>query len=110
MFGPKRSSLERLSRTRDPIKGQFNFCSTLFALRQVTGRQQVFPKTHESVYIVSCVGFMSRCVLEGGLHMHMFWHAPKLPQPSHRSPGSAMSAELSVGNVTTKAPKRRQPW
>ena len=58
MFGPKRSSLERLSRTQDPTKGQFNFSETPFALRQVTGR-------HASVYIVSCVGFVSRCVLEG---------------------------------------------
>ena len=37
------------------------------------------------------------------MHMHMFWHAPKLSQPSHRNPGSAMSAELSVGNVTNTA-------
>ena len=37
------------------------------------------------------------------MHMHMFWHAPKLAQPSHRSPGSAMSAEFSVGNVTNRA-------
>ena len=37
------------------------------------------------------------------MHMHMFWHAPKLTQPSHRSPGSAMSAESSVGNVTYRA-------
>ena len=39
------------------------------------------------------------------MHMHMFWHAPKLTQPSHRNPGSAMSAELPVGNVTNKAAK-----
>ena len=39
------------------------------------------------------------------MHMHMFWHAPKLTQPSHRSPGSAMSAECSVGNVTTEQQK-----
>ena len=44
------------------------------------------------------------------MHMHMFWHAPKLNQPSHRSPGSAMSAESSVGNVTNRAAKERQPW
>ena len=56
------------------------------------------------------LGFVSRCVLEGGMHMHMFWHAPKLTQPSHRSPGSAMSAESSVGNVTNRAAKERQPW
>ena len=31
-----------------------------------------FTRTHASVYIVSCVGFMSRCVLEGGIHMHVF--------------------------------------
>ena len=43
------------------------------------------------------------------MHMHMFWHAPKLTQPSHRSPGSAMSAESSVGNVTNRAAKERQP-
>ena len=41
------------------------------------------------------------------MHMHMFWHAPKLTQPSHRSPGSAMSAESSVGNVTNRAAKER---
>ena len=44
------------------------------------------------------------------MHMHIFGHAPKLTQPSHRNPGSAMSAELSVGNVTNKAAKGRQPW
>ena len=44
------------------------------------------------------------------MHMHMFWHAPKLTQPSHRSPGSAMSAESSVRNVTNRAAKERQPW
>ena len=44
------------------------------------------------------------------MHMHMFWHAPKLTQPSHRSPGSAMSAESSVGNVTNRAAKEREPW
>ena len=42
------------------------------------------------------------------MHMHMFWHAPKLTQPSHRNPGSAMIAELSVGNVTNTAAKRRK--
>ena len=42
--------------------------------------------------------------------MHMFWHTPNLTQPSQRNPGSAMSAELSVGNATNTAAKRRQPW
>ena len=41
------------------------------------------------------------------MHMHMFWHAPKLTQPSHRSPGSAMSAESSVENVTNRAAKEK---
>ena len=31
--GPKRSSLERLSRTQDPTKGQLNILTTPFALR-----------------------------------------------------------------------------
>ena len=31
-----------------------------------------FTRTHVRVYIASCVGFMLRCVLEGGMHMHMF--------------------------------------
>ena len=109
MFGPKRSSLERLSRTQDPSKGQFNFFETPFALRQVTGRQQVYENPCECVYCVLrwvCVALR----LGGGMHMHMFWHAPKLTQPSHRSPGSAMSAESSVGYVTYKAAKERQPW
>ena len=39
--------------------------------------------------------------------MHMFWHAPRLTQPSHRSPTSAMSAESSVENVTNRAAKER---
>ena len=56
------------------------------------------------------LGLCRRCVLEGGMHMHMFWHAPILMQPSHTSPGSAMSAESSVGNVTYRAAKERQPW
>ena len=42
--------------------------------------------------------------------MHMLWHAPILTQPSHRSPGSAMSAESSVGHVTYRAANERQPW
>ena len=56
------------------------------------------------------LGLCRRCVLEGEMHMHMYWHAPKLTQPSHRSPGSAMSAESSVGKVTNSAAKERQPW
>ena len=39
------------------------------------------------------------------MHMHMFWHAPELTQRSHRSPGSAMSAESSVGYVTNNLPE-----
>ena len=108
MFGPKRSSLERLSRTQDPTKGQFNFFTTLFALRQVTGRQQVYENPCECVYGV--LRWVCVALRLGGMHMHMFWHAPKLTQPSHRSPGSTMSAESSVGNVTNRAAKERQPW
>ena len=52
MFGPKRSSLERLSRTKDPTKGQFNFFTTLLALREVRGRQQVYENPCECVYCV----------------------------------------------------------
>ena len=52
VFGPKRSSLERLSTTQDPTKGQFNFFTTPFALRQVTGRQQVYENPCECVYCV----------------------------------------------------------
>ena len=40
------------------------------------------------------------------MHMHMFWHAPILTQPSHRSPGSAMSAESSVGKCYKQSSKR----
>ena len=42
MFGPKRRCLERLSRTKTPPRGKFNFLSTPFALRQVTGRRRPF--------------------------------------------------------------------
>ena len=28
--------------------------------------------TYLLTYLLSCVGFMSRCVLDGGMHMHMF--------------------------------------
>ena len=42
----------RLSRTQDPTKGQFNFFETPFALRQVTGRQQVYENPCECVYCV----------------------------------------------------------
>ena len=52
MFGPKRSSLETLSRTQDPTKGQLNFFETPFALRQVTGCQQVYENPCECVYCV----------------------------------------------------------
>ena len=52
MFGPKRSGLEELSRTQDPTKGQFNFLTTPFALRQVTGRQQVYENPCKCVYCV----------------------------------------------------------
>ena len=110
MFGPKRTSLERLSRTQDPTKGQINFFHDSLRPKNRSQVASRFTRTHASVYIVSCVGFVSRCVLEGGMHMHMFWHAPKITQPSHRSPGSAMSAESSVGNVTNIAAKKRQPW
>ena len=56
MFGLKRSSLERLSRTQYPTKGQFYFFTTPFALRQVTGRQQVYENPCE------CVDFVLRWV------------------------------------------------
>ena len=52
MFWPKRSSLGRLSRTQDPTKGQFNFFTTLFALRQVIGRQQAYENPCQCVYCV----------------------------------------------------------
>ena len=39
------------------------------------------------------------------MHMHMFMACSQTTQPSHRNPGSAMSAELSVGNVTNKQQK-----
>ena len=110
MFGPKGSSLERLSRTQGPIKGQFNFFDdSLRPKIRTAGRQQV-STTGADVHTESGVGLVSRCVFEGGMHIHMFLHAPELTQPSHRNPGSAMSVELFVGNVTNKAAKRRQPW
>ena len=63
-----------------------------------------------SVYNVSCVGFVSTLRLGGRDAYADVWHAPKLTQPSHRSPGSSMSAESSVGDDTIRAAKGRQPW
>ena len=76
VFGPKRRCLERLSRTKTPPRGKFNFLSTPFALRQVTGRQQVYENPCECVYCVLRLGLCRRCVLEGGMHMHMFGMLP----------------------------------
>ena len=39
-----------------------------------------------------------RCSLEGGMRMHMVSACLTLIQPSHRNPGSAKSAEVSVGD------------
>ena len=54
---------------------------------------------------MSCVGFVSTLRLGGRDAYAHVWHAPILTQPSHRSPGSAMSAESSVGYVTNRAAK-----
>ena len=73
MFGPKRRCLERLSRTKTPPRGKLISFETPFALRQVTGRQQVYENPCECVYCVLrwvCVDAASW--REGGMHMHMF--------------------------------------
>ena len=51
-----------------------------------------------------------RCSLEGGMHMHMVFACPTLTLPSHRNPGSAKSAEFSVGDYHQKCSKSRWPW
>ena len=110
VFGPKRSSLERLSRTQDPTKGQFNFFYQ--SLRPKTGHRSPAGLGEPMRVCILCLalGLCRAASWKERMHMHMFWHAPKLTQRGHRSPGSAMSAESSVGNVTNRAAKERQPW
>ena len=51
-----------------------------------------------------------RCSLEGGMHMHMVLACPTLTPPSHRNPGSAKSADFSVGDCHQQCSKSRWPW
>ena len=51
-----------------------------------------------------------RCSLEGGMQMHMVLAYPILTPPSHRNPGSAKSAEFSVGDYHQQCSKSRWPW
>ena len=76
MFGPKRRCLERLSKTKTPPRGKFNFLSTPFALRQVTGRQQVYENPCECVYCVLRLGCVDAASWREGMHMHMFGMLP----------------------------------
>ena len=51
-----------------------------------------------------------RCSLEGGMQMHMVLACPILTTPSHRNPGSAKSAEFSVGDCHQQCSGSRSPW
>ena len=76
MFGPKRSSLERLSRTQDTTKGQFNFFATPFALRQVTGRLQVYENPCECVDCALRWVFVALRIGGRDAHAHVFGMLP----------------------------------
>ena len=49
MFGPETQVPGETEQNQDPTKGQINFFSTPYALRQVTGRQQVYENPCECV-------------------------------------------------------------
>ena len=76
MFRPKRSSLERLSRTQDPTKGQFNFFTTPFALRQITGCLQVYENWCQCVYCVLRLVYVALRLGGRDAHAHVFGMLP----------------------------------
>ena len=106
----RKPAARRLSRTQDPTKGQLNFFND--SLRTKTGHRSPAGLREPMRVCILCLalGLCRAASGREGCTCTCLWHAPKLTQPSHRNPGSAMSAELSVGNVTNKAAKRRQPW
>ena len=105
-----KSSSQETEQNPRPHQGAIEFFhDSLRPKIRTAGRQQVLT-TGADVHTESGVGLVSRCVLEEGMHMHMVL-ACSQPNPTKpQEPGSAMRAELSVGNVTNKAAKRRQPW
>ena len=73
MFGPNRSSLERLSRNQDPTKGQLNLFTTPVALRQVTGRLQVYENPCECVCCVLRWVYVAQRLGGRDAHAHVFF-------------------------------------
>ena len=88
MFGPKRSSLETLNRTQDPTKGQFNFFETPFALRQVTGRQQIYENPCECVYCVLRWGCVDAASWREGCICTCFGMLPYYPNQATGAPAA----------------------
>ena len=70
-FGPKSSSLGTEQNPR-PHQGAIEFPLRLPSPQDRSKVACRVTRTHASVYIASCIGFISRCVFEGGMHMHMF--------------------------------------
>ena len=95
----------RVSRTQDPTKGQCNFFND--ALRPMTGHRSPAGLREPMQVCILCLvlGLCRAASWSEGCTCTCLWHAPKLPKQSHRNPGSAMRAELSVRNLTNKQQK-----
>ena len=104
----RKAAARRLSRTQDPTKGQFIFFND--SVRPKTGHRSPAGLREPMRVCILCLALGLCRARREGCTCTCLWHAPKLTQPNHRNPCSAMSAELSVGSVTNKAAKRRQPW
>ena len=101
----QKGAARRLSRTQDPTKGQFNFSND--SLRPKTGHRSPAGLREPMRVCILCLAF-GLCRAASWREIctcTCLWHAPKLTQPSHRNPGSAMSADLSVGMSRTKQQK-----
>ena len=106
----RKAAGRRLSRTQDRTKRQFNFFND--SLRPKTGHRSPAGLREPMRVCILCLalGLCRAASWREGCTCTCLWHAAKLTQPSHRNPGSAMSAEFPVGNVTNRAAKERQPW
>ena len=109
LFWPKSSS-RRLNQKQDPSEGQILIKSAHPRPSTRTGVSNRFHETRVERPMRVWRWVVLRCSLEGGMHMHMVLACPTLTPPSHRNPGSAKSAEFSVGVCHQQCSKSRWPW
>ena len=104
LYGPK-GSIRRLYQNPRPHEGAIQCFLSPPRPKTRTGAASRFPETQSDRPVSVKRWVLSRCSLEGGMHMHMFFACPKLTPPSLRDPCSATSVELRVLIVMTNAAK-----